>query len=40
MEWKKDSGIEGVFGEDYILKTMPREKRRYGNSETMERNDG
>ena len=39
MERQEDSGIEGEFGTDYILKGMPSDERWYGNSETKERND-
>ena len=35
MEWEEDSAIDGNFGEDYILKGMPSDERRYGNSETI-----
>ena len=35
----KTAGIEGEFGEDYILKGMPSDERRYENLETRERNN-
>ena len=30
---------EEEFGEDYILKRMPSDKRQYGNSDTTRSND-
>ena len=38
MERKVVYGIEGEFGEDYILKEMPSHDRRYGNLKTREKN--
>ena len=39
MELDEESGIEGAFGEDYILKETPSNESRYENSETKERKD-